>query len=162
MPDTPDNRRGRLNSEVVRAAADLIAVTPEPRRVRVTGRVDVMAVTQSVLKLEVSQGELATARWEGDSAIESLHDLLNQNVVIEGKGIFRPSGSLLRIDADAIARATPADEFFRRVRSAFRDRDATKLARLKPGEASVYARLRGSLAGNESDEDFEASLTTLR
>lgn len=47
IPDTADDRRGRLNSQVVHAASDLIAVTPEPRRVRVTGRVDVMAVTQS-------------------------------------------------------------------------------------------------------------------
>lgn len=112
--------------------------------------------------MEVRHGELLTARWEGDTSIESLHDLLNQTVVIEGTGIFRPSGSLLRIDADAVARATPADEFFRRVPFAYRDRDSTKLARLKSGEASVYARLRGSLRGDESDEDFEAGLATLR
>jgi hypothetical protein len=162
MPDTFQTHRGRLDSEIVRAASELIAVTPEPRRVRVTGRVDVMAVTQSVLKIEVQPGELLTARWEGDGSIDGLHDLLNQTVVIEGTGIFRPSGSLLRIDADAIARATAADEFFRRLPIASPERDFANLARLKPGEASVYARLRGAFAGDDSDEDYEASLATVR
>lgn len=162
MPDTSKTHRGRLDSELVQAASDLIAVTPEPRRVRVTGRVDVMAVTQSVLKVEVQPGELLTARWEGDAAIESLHGLLNQTVVLEGTGVFRPSGSLLRMDADAIAPATTDDEFFRRLPFAYRDRDFTKLARLKSGEASVYTRLRGALSGDDSDEEFEASLAALR
>ena len=163
MPDTLAGRRGRLTSEVVRAATELIAVTPEPRRVRVAGRIDVMAVTQSVLKIEVRPSELVTIRWESaDSSIDSLHDLLNQVVVVEGIGIFRPSGSLLRIDADAIARAGSSDEFFRTIPLAKGIRDHAKLARLKPGEPSVYARLRGSLAGPESDEEFEAGLAELR
>jgi hypothetical protein len=163
MPDTAAARRGSLTSEVVRYAAELIAVTPEPRRVRVAGRVDVMAVTQSVLKLEINRGELLTVRWEGsDSSIDSLHDLLNQTVVVEGDGVFRPSGSLLRIDADAIARATAADDFFRRMPYATGKRDYAKLTRLKPGEQSAYARLRGTLCGDESDEEFETGLTVIR
>lgn len=162
MPDTPAGRRGRLDGDVVRAASDLIAATPAARRVRVTGRVDVMAVTQSVLKLEARPGELVTARWEGSEPIQSLHNLFDHQVVVEGTGIFRPSGSLLRIDADAIAIATGADEFFRKMPVAAGERDYARLARLKPGEPSVYARLRGSLAGDESDEDFEAGLAALR
>ena len=112
--------------------------------------------------MEVRPGELLTARWEGDTSIDGLHELLNQTVVIEGTGIFRPSGSLLRVDADAIARATQEDEFFRALPFATRDRDVAKLARLRPGEASVYARIKGSLAGDESDEEFEAALAALR
>ena len=61
-----------------------------------------------------------------------------------------------------VGRATAEDEFFRRVPFASRDRDVAKLAWLKSSEASVYGRLRGSLAGDESDEEFEASLATLR
>jgi hypothetical protein len=69
---------------------------------------------------------------------------------------------LLRIDADAIAPASPNDEFFRAIPSAQKRRDYQKSARLKPGEPSVYARLRGSIPSEESDEEFEAALATLR
>jgi hypothetical protein len=162
MPDTAAPRQGHIDTTVVSAATALISLTPSPRRVRVAGRVDVMGASERVLKLEIRPGQVVTALWEGTEDIEQLHDLFNQDVVIEGTGVFRPSGSLLRIDADAIALASPADEFFRVIPSASRQRDYQKLARLKPGEPSVYSRLRGSIPPEESDEAFEAALAALR
>jgi hypothetical protein len=162
MPDTLVERRGQIDAEVVIAASELYAVTPTPRRVRVTGRLDVMGASQGVLKLEVKSGEFVTALWEGDAPVESLREFFNRDVVIEGIGVFRPSGSLLRIDADAIAPATSQDEFFRSIPTGTVQRDYHQLARLKPGEKSVYAQLRGSLAGDDSDEEFEAALAALR
>lgn len=64
MPDTAVSRRGRIDTDVIRAAGDLVASTPEPRRVRVVGRLDVMGVSRSVLKLEVNPHAFVTARWE--------------------------------------------------------------------------------------------------
>ena len=162
MPDTLVERRGQIDAEVVIAASELYAVTPTPRRVRVTGRLDVMGASQGVLKLEVKSGEFVTALWEGDAPVESLREFFNRDVVIEGLGVFRPSGSLLRIDADAIAPATSQDEFFRSIPTGTVQRDYHQLARLKPGEKSVYAQLRGSLAGDDSDEEFDAALAALR
>jgi len=81
---------------------------------------------------------------------------------VEGVGVFRPSGSLLRVDADAIVLASSQDEFFRRVPSAAAKRDYHKLAWLKAGEKSSYAQLRGWLPSDESDEDFNAAVVALR
>jgi len=162
MPDTAAPRQGYIDTTVVTAATALISVTPSPRRVRVAGRVDVMGASQRVLKLEIRPGQVVTALWEGTEDIEQLHDVFNHDVVIEGTGVFRPSGGLLRIDADAIAPASRADEFFRTIPSAPRRGDYQKSARLKPGEPSVYARLRGSIPSEESDEAFEAALAALR
>ena len=53
MPDTVLDRRGQIDASVVTAASELYAVTPTPRRVRVTGRLDVMGASQGVLKLDV-------------------------------------------------------------------------------------------------------------
>jgi hypothetical protein len=137
-------------------------VMPSPRRVRVTGRLDVMGASQGVLKVDVKPGEIVTALWEGDEPVESLREFCNRDVVIEGIAVFRPSGSLLRIDAEAIAPASSQDEFFRGIPTGVVQRDYHKLARLRPGEKSAYAQLRGSLAGGESDEEFQAALATLR
>lgn len=162
MPDTAMPRQGHIDPAVVTAATALIAVTPAPRRVRVAGRVDVMGASQRVLKLEIRPGQVLTALWEGDEDIERLHPLFNQDVVIEGTGVFRPSGTVLRIDADAIAPASQDDEFFRTMPLAARRRDYQKSARLKPSEPSVYARLRGSIPSEESDDAFEAAIAALR
>jgi hypothetical protein len=162
MPDTPEARRGQIDADVVGAALELFAVTPSPKRLRVTGRLDVMGASQGVLKLDVRPGEMVTALWEGTEPIESFRELFNRDVVLEGTGVFRPSGSLLRIDADAIAHASPRDEFFRQVPTAPTTHDYQKLVRLKPGEKSAYAQLLGSLPAEEPDEEFEAALTALR
>jgi len=162
MPDTLVERRGQIDSNVAVAASELYAVTPTPRRVRVTGRLDVMGASQGVLKLEVGSGEIVTAVWDGEERVDSLREFFNRDVVVEGLGVFRPSGSLLRVDADAIVAASSQDEFFRRVPTAIARRDYRKLARLKPGEKSSYSQLRGWLPSDESDEDFNAAVVALR
>lgn len=162
MPDTIAARRGQIDADVVMAASELYAVTPASRRVRVTGRLDVMGASQGVLKLDVRPGEIVTALWEGEEPVESLCEFFNRDVVVEGAGVFHPSGSLLRIDADAIAAASSQDEFFRRIPTGAVHRDYQKLARLKAGEESAYTQFRGSLSGDETDEEFEAALATLR
>jgi hypothetical protein len=162
MPDTVVERRGQIDANVVIAASELYAVTPTARRVRVTGRLDVMGASQGVLKLDVRPGEIVTALWEGEEPVETFREFFNRDVVVEGVGVFRPSGSLLRVDADAIAPASSQDEFFRRVPSGAAQRDYHKLARLKAGDKSAYAQLRGWLPGDESDEEFEAAVVALR
>lgn len=129
MPDTVLDRRGQIDASVVTAASELYAVTPTPRRVRVTGRLDVMGAGQGVLKLDVRPSEIVTALWDGEEPVETLREFFNRDVVVEGVGVFRPSGSLLRVDADAIVLASSQDEFFRRVPSAAAKRDYHKLAR---------------------------------
>ena len=162
MPDTALPQRGEIDADAVQAATELCAATPHSRRVRVTGRLDLMGKSQSVLKLHVRPGVILTALWEGKQPVETLTEFFDRDVVIEGAGIFRPSGSLLRIDADAIVPARVEDDFFRQVPVGEVERDYRQLARLRPGEPSVYAKLYGSIPAEESDEEFEAALAALR
>ena len=110
----------------------------------------------------MTPGEFITAVWEGEAAVDSLKDFFNRDVVVEGVGVFRPSGTLLRIDADAVVSASSRDDFFRRVPTAPVVRDYHKQVRLKPGEKSVYAQLLGSIPAEESDEEFNAAVLALR
>jgi hypothetical protein len=140
----------------------VIAAIPNRRRVRVVGRLDLIGVSQHVLKLEILTGIFVTAVWQGEAAVDVFKDLLNHDVVVEGFGTFRPSGILRRIDADALVVASAADEFFRQVPTAAVVRDYQEIARLRPGEKSVYAKILGSIPAEESDEEFEAAVAALR
>ena len=158
LPDTALPNMAQINSTVVRAAQELTAATPRPQRIRITGRLDVMGASEAVLKLEVKPGVVVMALWEGTGPIDGLKEFFNRDVVVEGEGVFRPSGTLLRLDADAVAPASKQDEFFRHIPEAAVDRDFAKLARLRPNEASVYAQVMGSIPGEESDEEFAAAV----
>jgi hypothetical protein len=99
---------GEIDQAAVDAASELCAATPTPRRVRITGRLPMVAAKQAVLKLDVKEGVFVTAIWEGHQPVENLKDYFNRDVVLEGAGVFRASGSLLRIDADEFFRQLPA------------------------------------------------------
>lgn len=161
LPDAALPRPGRLDAAVARSARDLASATPQPRRVRVAGRLDLMGASQGVLKIEVQSGTIVTALWEGREPIEELKSLFNKDVLCEGVGVFRPSGSLLRIDADAIAPAGQADDFFRRVPAAVAGSDVTRSMRLRSSEAPVYAAFLESVPAEESDEEFAAAVAEL-
>lgn len=161
LPDVTLHKSGRLDAAVVESARELAHATPQPRRVRVAGRLDLMGASQGVLKLHVASGGIVTAIWEGEEALDQFAPLFNKDVVCEGLGVFRPSGTLLRIDADALAPASERDEFFRCAPVAETNTDLARSARLRSGEPSVYASFLGSIPAEESDEEFAAAVDAL-
>lgn len=161
LPDVTLYKSGRLDASVVQSARELAHATPQPRRVRVAGRLDLMGASQGVLKLHVATGGIVTAIWEGEESLEQFAPLFNKDVVCEGLGVFRPSGTLLRIDADALAPASERDEFFRHAPVAEANTDFALAARLRSGESSVYASFLGSIPAEESDEEFAAAVDAL-
>ncbi len=161
LPDAKLARPSQIDADVVTSARELASVTPTPRRVRVAGRLDLMGASQGVLKLDLGSEGIITAIWEGEEPIDELRALFNRDVVCEGSGVFRPSGSLLRIDADAIAPATDSDAFFRQVPLAVARVDIGKSMRLRTGEPPAFASYLGSIPAEESDEDFAAAVDAL-
>lgn len=158
LPDTALTDAGEIDQIAVDAASELCAATPSPRRVRVAGRLDLMAAKQAVLKLDINEGLFVTAVWEGVQPVEALKDFFNRDVVIEGAGVFRPSGSLLRIDADAITFAGAQDEYFRQLPTAMSAPEYQVITRLRPGEKSPFGRILSSIPAEESDEEFAAAV----
>ena len=152
---------GQLDSALVHAATELSAATPSPHRVRLAGRLDVLGASQGILKLEVRPGVVVSAVWEGEASVDTLKEYFNCDVVIEGQAIFRPSGTLLRVDAQAIAGATSKDDFFRAVPTGVVVQDFSRIARLRPGEASAYARILGRIPAEESDDEFIAAVEAM-
>jgi len=161
LPDSVGAASAHLDSAVAGAASDLSASTPPTQRVRLVGRLDVMGASQGVLKLELKPGVVVSGLWEGDGPVDALKDYFNREVVIEGRAVYRPSGALLRVEVQAIGMATGADDYFRAMPSGRVQADAVRLARLRPGEGSAYARILGRIPAEESDEDFLAAVEAL-
>jgi hypothetical protein len=161
LPDVAAPRPALFDSAVIEAAQALSETTPQSRRVRVSGRLDPMGVSQGVIKLHVAGDAVVTALWDGKEPIDELRSLLNRDVICEGLGVFRPSGSLLRIDADAVAAAGAGDEGFAVVPHAPRVGGIMRRLLLKSGGASAYRDLLGSIAAEESDEDFAAAIEAM-
>lgn len=151
-----------LDEEVVQTANRLSLSTPDPRRVRVSGRLDVMGASKGILKIEVKPGSFASALWNGKEEIETHKALFNKDVVLEGTAIFRPSGTLLRIEADILYPMAKQDEFFREIPYAVAQNDYTQASYLKVEESSAYKTILGSIPAEESDEEFIAALENLR
>lgn len=161
MPDVRYVHRPELDSEVLAIAGELADVTPGPRRVRVAGRLDLMGASQGVLKIHVDSGAVVTALWQGAEALESLATLFNRDVLCEGSGVFRPSGTLLRIDAEALAPAEGQVDAFRTVPIAVPRSDVSRAARARQAEPTPYASFLGSIPGEESDEDFARAIEAM-
>lgn len=148
----------QISPGVVESAHQLSRRTPASRRVRVTGKLDLLGASQGVMKLHLRPGEIVTALWTGEGDIEQFKSLFNADVVLEGTGVFRPSGTLLRVEADAVAPATTHDEFFREVPKSLELPDYDSVLKVRTGERSAYHRILGVIPAEESDEEFAAAV----
>ncbi|MBX3025801.1 hypothetical protein KF840_12915 [bacterium] len=145
-----------IDAPLSRVAQTLARDTPPARRVRLCARLDMLGVSKRVLGLLPESGTPVTAVWIADDFVD-LARFLDQQVLIEGLAEFRPSGALLRIDADAIRPAAPADRFFAQLPVGERRRNyAREAAATRPGERP-YASIIGLLPADESESEEEFS-----
>lgn len=149
-PDSPP----RINLELARQAKDLCRETPSPRKVRIAGKLDMIRDSDSVFNLILDTGERLRAVWTGGDT-EKLADFFKQQIVIGGTAIFRPSGAVLRVDADAIDVAGAKDGFFSTMPQPSSRKIVTKqLKKRNSGMAAIF----GKWPGNESEEELLSAL----
>ena len=117
------------------------------------------AGTQSFGVLLDDGQEIRGVLVEGE--IEDISSLLNQRVLVVGKAVYRASGRLLRIDAEAITKTTEEGRFFssipKPVRQKFDLRDTMREQQHKLGVAAVI----GKWPGDETEEEIRQALKEL-
>jgi hypothetical protein len=143
--------QAQIDQQLVHATNELRKLTPPSRRVRLSAKLDMLGVSRKVMGLYLEDGSLVTALWNADD-FAGLANFLDKEVTIEGQAVFRPSGKLLRIDADAISPATAGDAYFSTMPLPGVV-DYAALARTRPG-VYPYKELFGMIPGDESDEEF--------
>ena len=157
----PVDRPPRIDLEVSEAAGSLYRETPAPKRVRVAGKLDMIRDSDRVFNLILGSGERLRGVWTGgDTAV--LADFFKQAVVVGGTGVFRPSGALLRVDAEAIALAGPKDEFFSVMPQPTRRTPEIKELLRKQKARGGLAGIFGKWPGDETEEELLAALKEMR
>jgi hypothetical protein len=148
-----------LTADTIAAAERLYAETPAPQRVRVVGRLDMIWQSRQGFLLVLDDGqEVRGVLVEGD--LEASKDLFNQRVVVHGRAVYRPSGSLLRLDAELIAPGAAEPSFWSKVPPA---RGRIDRARLRQPQTprSGLANVIGRWPGTETDEEIARALEEL-
>ncbi len=149
-----------LTPAVLQTARTLSACIPQPRRVRVVGVLDTVSESRQAFVLRMAQGEMIRGVLL-DSSINELAKLFGRSVLVLGKAHYRPSGALLRIDADEFRLATDADNFFAKTPEPFvnakRKFNELDKKRMAEGLKSIF----GKWPGDETNEECEAALREL-
>ena len=106
--DAVEIRNGRPSSPVVqvtlggiRNVEELSRRTPAPRRVRLAGQIDAIRYSDRGFTL-VLPGSRPVRGVLVEGAPETLAPMFGQTAVISGIAHYRPSGALLRVDAERI------------------------------------------------------------
>lgn len=159
LPDA-NSAEESIDEPLSAAAESLFRETPPARRVRMCGRLDSLTVSRRVLGLYLEDGAAVTAIWTSEGFVD-LANFLDKQIVIEGLAEFRPSGTLLRVDADAIRDAGAGDSSFSTIPLPELRRNYQKVAAtVRPGQ-KPYASIFGLIPGEESDEAFAAAVAEL-
>lgn len=161
MPGPEATEPTTIDAQLTVAAKEMAQQTPPERRVRLMGKLDLLRVSKSVAGLQMEDGSLVTIVYSSGDFLD-LRDLLSKDVLIEGQGVFRPNGSLLRVDADAVRKAGAGDSFFATTPRSEILRDYRREAAAVRHGHKPYAAIFGTIPADESDEEYAAAIEALR
>lgn len=149
-----------LNDDVIATARSLSEDTPSSEPVRVVGTLDMIRASTQAFALKLDDGqEVGGVMIAGDVG-ESRH-LLATRVLILGKSVYRPSGRLLRVDAEELRPASASDRFFSRIPIPGRRRLDVKNILREQSHKRGLAAIMGKWPGDETDEEVAAALQEL-
>lgn len=138
-------------------ASSLYEETPEPGRARIAGHLDMIRASDKVFDLNLDDGHKVRGIWLGDS-VDALRNHLDRDVVVNGMVAFRPSGTVLRIDAETIDPATTGDRLFSKL-PAPAGLTLQRIHLLQPQTAATGMKaVFGKWPGEETDEEVLRTL----
>jgi hypothetical protein len=130
--------------------------TPRSRRVRVAGKIDELRHSDRRMTLILTDGTALTCLAD-EIDEDRLRSLWGQSVVVSGLAVFRPSGKVLRIEADNIKLASDLDLKLWSAEPEPLGATLDVKALHKPqGPRSGISAIFGKWPGDETDEEFEA------
>ena len=146
-----------LDADLASAAQSMCSRTPPTSRARIAGKLDMIRDHDNVFEMILDGNVTVRGLWT-NGKMATLGDFFGQEIVVEGQAVFRVSGKLLRIEAQAVKAATGADDFFRRIPAPAAQRlEKRSLLRPQPentGAGAIY----GGWPGDETEQEILAAL----
>jgi hypothetical protein len=148
-----------LDAQIPEAARQLSIQTPPPRQVRVVGKLEFIRHSTRSFGLLLQDGrEVRGVLIDGTPELLQHH--FGKEITVLGKAIYRPSGTLLRIDTQEILQTTEGKSAFSSVPAAL-SRTPRPEKRPQSGRAGIAAFF-GTWPGEETDEELLAALGEVR
>jgi hypothetical protein len=150
----------RIERESVDALKELRRSIPADQRIRVAGKLDLLKHSNRIFEVELSAGTVRGVIVR-DLDFDKIRGLLGQQVVVSGVAKFRPSGRVLRVEADQLLPASGDTSIWAEMpRPLFAELDVRPL-RQPQGPRSGVSAIFGQWPGDESDEEFDAAVRSL-
>ncbi len=147
----------RVTPDVTESARALLGKIPAPQRVRLVGQLDALVASTQRFSLLLDTGEKVDGIFPEDE-IDAIQALWRKRVLVLGSAIYRASGRLLRIDAEAMTSGGHEVSVFSQMPVPQNGRlDIAKL-RTPQGARSGMAAIMGRWPGDESDDEIDAAL----
>jgi hypothetical protein len=151
----------RVDHAAVETFGRLRRETPPDQRAVIVDKLDALHHSDRVFRLVAESGQTIEGVIGDDIDLGALARLWGQAARVSGVAKFRPSGALLRIDAERIEPATGEVSLWSRAPTPiFRELDGRKLS-VPQGPRSGVSAIWGQWPGDESDEEFDAALSQL-
>jgi hypothetical protein len=151
-----------MNQQIIVNAAQLSQRTPPPSQVRLAGKLDMIRHSTRTFGLLTDQNIEVRGVLDSQDMTESLKAFLGKRVLVLGKAIYRPSGSLLRIDASAVQLGEGQPSLFSKIPIARSARPALMRSKVSDNAKKGVAAFLGTWPGDESDEELAAMVMELR
>lgn len=154
-----------VNGRIVAVSVDGLArvealrrQTPLPRSVRIAGELDSIRYSDRMFELVLPSGE--KLRGVAEEVEEgALTALWGKPVVVAGVAVFRPSASLLRVEARAVSPATEADlAIWGSSPRPLGNQADLKVLHVPQGPRAGLHALLGKWPGDEDDEAIRRAL----
>jgi len=155
-----DQKPAIVNQTVIQTAEQFSSITPIPERTRIVGQLDMIRASTQTFALKLSEGQEVRGVLL-DTDIGRLKHLFQREVLVLGRAVFRPSGKLLRIDAEDIRPAEEESSLWSRVPKPRMVRLDVAGLRKSQGPRSGVASIIGKWPGNETDEEVQRELEAL-
>lgn len=150
-----------LNAEALQSIAMLKRRVPTPRQVRVAGRIEPVLHDGRAFTMRLADG-VVHGLVGSHMAQEQLAELFGARVVVSGLAVFRPSGTLLRLEARHIDVADERASVWEQMpRPLFEAAEPGSSYRVRQEPSSGLAAIMGKWPGDETDEEIEAILEHL-
>ena len=134
--------------------------TPPPRTVRVVGTLDMIGLSTGGFELILDDGSTADGVLVvGDIAAKA--HLAGSRVLVQGKAIYRPSGRLLRLEAQTIDPGADASGFWSKIPPPLRRTLDPATLRKPQTPSSGVSAFFGTWPGDETDEEWAAMIERL-
>jgi len=151
----------RVDISALDSVRELGLRVPNPRHVRVSGKLDQIQHSDRRFVLTVAGTSLRGVAGESIELTE-LGAMFGKRVIATGDAIFRPSGSVLRIDATRLELAGSGASVWEKLpRPLFENPPGASCYRVPQTPETGLGALIGRWPGDESDEELMAAMDSL-